>query len=90
MACAEFDRHGDRQFAARRAIFARCAPFGLVQVGDDPTRGLDIVAPGVGELDVAAGPDEEIGAEMPFEFGDLTLQLRKDYLDLVNRRLSNS
>jgi branched-chain amino acid aminotransferase len=25
-----------------------------------------------------------------FEVGDLTLQLRKDYLDLVNRRLSNS
>ena len=25
-----------------------------------------------------------------FEVGELTLQLRKDYLDLVNRRLSNS
>ena len=25
-----------------------------------------------------------------FEVGDLTLQIRKDYLDLVNRRLSNS
>ena len=25
-----------------------------------------------------------------FEVGDLTLQLRKDYLDLVNRRLSNA
>jgi branched-chain amino acid aminotransferase len=25
-----------------------------------------------------------------FEVGELTLQMRKDYLDLVNRRLSNS
>jgi hypothetical protein len=25
-----------------------------------------------------------------FEVGDLTMQLRKDYLDLVYRRLSNS
>ena len=86
MACAELDRHGDRQFAARRVIFARRAPFGLVEVGDNPPCGFDIIAPGIGELDVAAGADEEVGAEMSLEFGDLAADAGERRIQLAAPR----
>lgn len=62
VADAELDRHGDRQFAARRLIFARCPAFGFFQISYNAPRRFDIVAARVGQLDVAARPYEQVGS----------------------------
>ncbi|WP_228383818.1 hypothetical protein [Sphingopyxis fribergensis] len=41
-------------------------------IGDDPPRRVDIIAPGVGQLDVAAGPDEKVGAKEALQFPPAT------------------
>ena len=45
---------------------------------------------GGGFRPAAAPPPVASAGPWNFEVGELTLQMRKDYLDLVNRRLSNS
>ena len=49
------------------AIFARCRPFGLVDLIEDLPAGGQVVPPGVGQSELACRPCDEASPEVPLE-----------------------
>jgi hypothetical protein len=56
---------------------------GIVELRHDLAGGIDIVAACIGELDVAARPDEEPRAEMAFELRDFPADARQRRIQLA-------
>jgi hypothetical protein len=74
---SEFIRRRNSEFAPWNFIFAGCSRLRIVDLPDNLTDRLKVIAAGVGKLDVATGADEEAGTKMTLEFGDLSADARK-------------
>jgi hypothetical protein len=73
---AEAHRRADPQPSPWRGLELANGPIGVVEIGQDTRRALEIGAPGFGQAERARGPMDKTRTEIEFEVGNLPANRR--------------